>query len=56
MKKIYGENGQINENGKAETEVFVNQTKRLLDNSSSETERRLIGSILQKIVGDLTST
>ena len=53
MSKLYTENGFLSEYGEAQFRDLNKEINRLLNNAHSERETRLIGSLIQKKVGDL---
>lgn len=56
MKKIFTENGFLSDDGeKAFSESLDERIKSLLSSAEDVNELRLIGSLIQKRVGDLTS-
>lgn len=54
--KLYKENGYLSEFGEKTFKLFLDkEIESLLKESKSESELRLIGSLIQKRVGDLVS-
>jgi hypothetical protein len=53
--KIYNEAGQLSDSGKKATEEFRKLVKSFLCEGKSDTEIRLIGSLLCNVIGDETS-
>jgi len=52
---IYKEDGNLSEHGKEKVTNLKNEIRVLLEEGTSEQEIRIIGSILQNIVGNLTN-
>lgn len=53
--KIYNEDGRISEDGKKMTADFTAMVNNLVATGETAQGKRLIGSILASIVGDITS-
>ncbi len=56
MEKLFKENGYLSENGELVFDAFLDKAiLMLLNGAESESELRLIGSLIQKRVGDAVS-
>lgn len=52
--KIFNEAGRLSEEGKKATEAFVAMANDLVATGATPEDKRLIGSILSGIIGDVT--
>ncbi len=53
--KIFNEAGRLTEEGKKATESFVVMANDLIGTGNTPEEKRLIGSILSSIIGDIVT-